>query len=68
MLVAWVLVLSGTVIIFGYIAPMNLSDVGASPLAEAIIKVAASALLAILWVLILYALTLSYFKRSIRVS
>lgn len=68
LLVAWLLVLAGTVLIFGYVAPLKLADADFNPITEAVIKVVVSALLAAIWVLILYALTFWYFKWALKVS
>ncbi|NHV96980.1 MAG: hypothetical protein HA494_04245 [Thaumarchaeota archaeon] len=64
--VAWLLVLSGTVIIFGYIAHFNPAEGIISPLGVAVLKVVLGALLAVAWILILYFLTIWYVRRSIK--
>ncbi len=62
---AWMLVLLGSVIIFGYIAPLKLPGEEVDPLPSAIAKVAFAATLALAWILILYALTLIYARRAL---
>lgn len=66
--IAWLLVLSGTVIIFGYIAPFNPAEGVISPFAVAVLKVVLGAILAAVWILILYLLTIFYVRRSIQPS
>lgn len=64
--IAWLLVLTGTVLIFGYIAKLNPGEGVVSPLGVAVLKVVLGALLAVVWILILYFLTLWYVRRSIK--
>ncbi len=66
LLVAWLLVLSGTVIIFGYIAQFNPGEGVISPFGVAVLKVVLGALLAVVWILILYLLSMWYVRRSIK--
>ena len=63
---AWLLVLTGTVIIFGYIAQFNPSESGLGTVGVAALKVVLGALLAVVWIMILYILTLWYLRRSIQ--
>jgi hypothetical protein len=62
---AWLLVLSGTVIIFGYVGHLNPAEGFVTPFGAAVLKVLLGALLAAAWILILYFLTIWYVKRSI---
>ena len=64
--IAWLLVLSGTVIIFGYIAHFNPAEDVISPFGVAVLKVVLGAILAVAWILILYLLTLWYVRISIK--
>ena len=66
LIVAWLLVLSGTVIIFGYIAQFNPAEGVISPFGVAVLKVVLGAVLAALWILILYLLSIWYVRRSIK--
>jgi len=66
LIVAWLLVLSGTVIIFGYIARFNPAEGVISPFGVAVLKVVLGAVLAALWILILYLLSIWYVRRSIK--
>jgi|YelNatPaOPRAMG01_1025707.scaffolds.fasta_scaffold477756_1 hypothetical protein len=63
--VAWLLVLTGTVIIFGYIAQLSPAKSSLGTLGVAALKVVLGALLAVVWIMILYILTLWYLRRSI---
>lgn len=66
--IAWLLVLSGTVIIFGYLAHFTPAEGVISPFGVAVLKVVLGALLAAIWILILYLLTLWYVRRSLKTS
>jgi len=66
--VAWLLVLTGTVIIFGYIAQFNPADGFLNSFGIAVLKVVLGALLAAIWILILYLLSSWYVRRFIKPS